>query len=373
MAEMNQFGLSADPTVIVAIDNPHLAIGPRVQYALRMLMASLPTAEITVVSNMPCPAEFNEAHTRWLALPHHGPIANETQFFADFAEFAAVPLLAETTLPESGLSLFDAVGFDGLIYPYRSTCELDVSSLDRIDPHTRQVIVVGGSHFNHPLPECVLAKLTEASPCLGLPIGPLTGPFAPHWLTHCDRFVVADKRQSEQLKRLGADMSAIVRPSLDGVDSANNSHRSHLRRTLMIDWTFAHTASLRQLLEAMCTDDRIIGTHLILTACSGETSELLAKKWPAIIERLTPTFIVVNSDAWHAAVADADVAVTFAGGRDLWNMRRKRSATLVCDFADWCTAFGCDDVDALTCVTDAARAIADTLAAGGLRSSEDAQ
>lgn len=340
---------NAHNVLIIAIDNPHLCLGRRIGQYITRLTEWLPNAKITVCDNMEADLSLPRGDIPVIPIVPLGPVADETEFVRSFAEFEKVPLLKQTRMPISGLDLFDVAGYDGLIYPYRVACELDWSGLDDLNGPYDLIVIVGGSHFNHPLPERILATLNTnghlngETQLIGIPIGPVTGPLSPHWWGSCDEVLVPNQAVVDASRRFSDAAAPHVWPELfAGIPKpvACPFNQDSDRASVLIDWTFIHNWQLKALLTELAEHQLRERIDLYLTTVSEETCQMLWAKWGALLEELTPHWVQINTDDYYCAVQSADVAVTFVCGRDIWVWRSEARQLIVCDFAGWWRAFG---------------------------------
>jgi hypothetical protein len=358
MAAAEQF-LKSDNALIIAIDNPHLCLGRRISAIIDRLVGRLGADKVTVCGN--CPPELatlarRNPAMRLIPIASLGHVENELEFMRSFHTFETVPLLRQIRMPVSGLDLYDVAGFDGLLYPYRASCELDWSTLDGLEGPYDLLVIVGGSHFNYPLPERILAEVKSRrlvapeTRCVGVPVGPLTGPLSPHWIGSCDRVLAPDARALSVLEKLYPDLPGEVCDGLlaDILSPVSVEPETSDRIGVLIDWTFLHTWQLKAILGELAQCDLRSRIRLSLTAIGEETSQMLWAKWSSILEDFAPEWVYTNGNEYYRAVSGADVVIGFVCGRDVWAWRREQGGLIVCDFAGWRQAFEFEGPDPVT-------------------------
>lgn len=348
MAVAEQF-LKGENVLIVAIDNPHLCLGSRMNQMLKRLLGMLEAKRITICGNYPDDLTLDRSGLKMIPIRHLGQVEDESEFVKSFEELESVPLLRGIKMPISGLDLYDVAGFDGLIYPYRVSCELDWSGLDELEGPCDLIIILGGSHFNYPLPERVLAAIRTRghsngqTRMVGVPIGPVTGPLSPHWCDSCDVVLVANEQVLEVLRKINLDFRGEVAAELfDGIPEPMTLQTRDKggRINLLIDWTFIHNWQLKAVLRELARSDLRHKINLSLTAVSEETTQMLWAKWGVILEELEPQWVYISGDEYYRAVSGMDLVIGFVCGRDVWVWRGDRGGVLICDFAGWWRAFG---------------------------------
>jgi len=342
--------LRYEDVLIIVIDNPHLCLGQRIAAKLDRLLGMLRSRQVTVCGLLPAGVGgLAQPGVEVINVVPRGPVEDETEFIDSFKRFAAVPLLRQIRLPISGLDLFDAVGYDGLIYPYRVSAELDWSGLARLRPPYDAVVILGGSHFNYPLPERILGEMRRAGPSagrpavIGLPVGPATGPLSPHWCALCDVVFARDVRTQAALIQNGAAgrVEVSAEPS-EGIPAARPPRTCPPEGPIevFIDWTFLHTWQLKVVLEELAESDLRSRLVLHLAAASEETARMLWAKWGTLLEKFGLNWVYVNTGAYSELAGSADLAVGFVGGRDVWVWRDGERGIIICDFAGWWQPFG---------------------------------
>lgn len=348
----NQGLLQADNVLIIAIDNPHLCLGRRLCRMVERLVQMLPAERITVCGNYPSDLKTDGDRVTLIPIVHGGPVPDEQAFRESFQRFEDVDLLRQIRMPVSGLDLFDATGYDGLIYPYRVSCELDWSGLQKLRGPYDLVMIAGGSHFNYPLPERVLATARPSDraasiPLIGVPLGPVTGPLSPHWCGSCDTLLLPGQRILHELRKTNESVNGQVQPDLfDGIAEPVSQRFSESGRpSVLLDWTFLHNWQLKTILGELAANGLAERIELHLTAVSEETTAMLWAKWGTMLEDLDPRWVTVNTDRYYQAAGGADAVVTFVGGRDTWVWRQDGKPTIACDLAGWWRAFGFEGPD----------------------------
>ena len=352
MSDRNDYLIGKNALIIV-IDNPHLCLRRRICQLLRRTVQKLASAKTTVCSNFQCdvgcPEDQRREGVELISILHNKAIEDEAGFMESFKQFENVPLLERIKMPISGLDLFDVAGWDGLLYPYRVSCELDWSGLERLDGPYDLVVILGGSHFNYPMPERILATLRQedrvAPGCtlVGIPVGPVTGPLSPHWCYACDRVVVGSEKIVAALEKFNQQVNAVIDPALfTGIPEL--PHRSGGQAggkfRVLLDWTFIHNWQLKAVLKELVDNDVLQWAEVAITTVSDETVDMLWAKWGSILEDIDPKWVPINSDKYYQTLADADAVVGFVCGRDVWVWRPEGRGVIVCDFAGWWRAFG---------------------------------
>jgi len=345
--------LTGENVLIIAIDNPHLCLGSRICQMINRLVAMVEAKGMTICGNYPPELQIEQNRLKLIPITHRGPVEDETEFIMSFKELESVPLLRRIKMPESKLDLFDVTGYDGLIYPYRVSSELDWSGLDDLEGPFDLIIILGGSHFNYPLPEKVLAALKSRGYCtddtkmIAVPIGPITGPLSPHWCESCDLVLVPNERVMTVRRKLNEDCPCQVHAELfAGIPEPITpvAEEKTDRPSVLIDWTFIHNWQLKAVLKELARHELRHQIDLKLTAVTEETTQMLWAKWGTILEELEPQWVYISGEEYCRAVSTADIAIGFVCGRDIWVWRGDREV-IICDFAGWWRAFGFEGPD----------------------------
>ncbi len=339
--------ISANQLFIIVIDNPHLCLGRRVHSLLERIVENSDANQIVIAGNWPenfhCPS-----NCRVIPFQPHRYIEDEKEFYNSFLSFAEVDIFRDIKMPISNLDLFDATGFDSLIFAYRASYEIEASLPEDLTSTYDKVIILGSSHFNYPFPEKILGELksknliSPETPIIGVPVGPVSGPLTPHWCFACDYILVRTQKMLDVLKRMDPTIKGQVLPQLF-VDipksfSTQNATTDQIR--VFVDWTFIHNWQLKNLLRELIASEAKNKIKLYLSAVSEETSQMLWRKWHHLLEELNPEWIIIGSDDYYRAIEEMEIVVGFVFGRDVWVWRKDKGNVLICDFAGWWQVFG---------------------------------
>lgn len=352
MTELLDNLLEAQRLFVIVIDNPHLCLGRRITSVLdNIIKKNSSSQDITIVRNYPDCRERQLPNVRVIPIQVQRIIEDENEFLRSYLDLGNIDLFRDIQMPVSGLDLFDAAGFDSLIFAYRASYEVGVDIPDDINEPYDKVLIVGSSHFNYPFPEKILGKLKSKGllkdnfEMIGLPIGPISGPFAPHWCSVCDQLIVEDSSIREVLHRISPDLKVGVLKDLFNMRDDDSGNLAESLNTsgaprVFIDWTFIHNWQLKSLLRELITSICKDKIKVYFSAVSDETAEMMQRKWHHLLEEIDHGWIIIGTDEYFGALREMEVALGFVFGRDIWQMRGKDKDTLICDFAGWWQVFG---------------------------------
>ncbi len=336
---------------VIIIDNPHLAIASRIRKLTNRILEAVSTDAVVITGNYQPDLQSVSSSVRMISIQPHRHIEDEKAFIDSYLEFSNLELLNNITLPVSKLNLFEAAGYDTLVFAYRASYEIDSTLPDDIDGYYDKVIILGSSHFNYPFPERIIADLKQKAliddktELIGVPVGPMSGPLSPHWADACDKVILSDRKSLDVLNRVNPELKGVIEPALfEGVASVPNgcAPDGDGKKRLLIDWTFIHNWQLKALLSELANSDIKNDIRIYLTAVSDETKEMLWAKWSHLLEELNPGWVEIGTDEYYLSANQMEYVIGFVFGRDVWVWKEdvNYKGVFVCDFSGWWRAFG---------------------------------